>query len=89
MFTLFALSDNPEIDYNKTKTLLFKSLLFVSSCRFNDSKVIMLKLLIISLFVCSVYGYFTLPGICPEGVQLQGEFRLTDVSFLVYQSSSA
>ncbi|KAJ8714192.1 hypothetical protein PYW08_007812 [Mythimna loreyi] len=46
----------------------------------------MLKLLIISLFVCSVYGYFTLPGQCPENVQLQEEFRLADFYNKWYQA---
>ncbi|XP_075982762.1 insecticyanin-A-like [Anticarsia gemmatalis] len=39
----------------------------------------MLKLIsVLILFVSSVFGYFTLPGKCPENVQLQSEFRLAD-----------
>ncbi|XP_035449281.2 insecticyanin-A-like [Spodoptera frugiperda] len=48
----------------------------------------MFKILIFSILfcVCSVYGYFTLPGKCPENVQLQGEFRLADFYNKWYQA---
>lgn len=44
----------------------------------------MLKLIFTVFFlcVCSTFGYFTLPGKCPENVQLQTEFRLADVSIV-------
>ncbi|PZC77809.1 hypothetical protein B5X24_HaOG202920 [Helicoverpa armigera] len=47
----------------------------------------MLKLFIL-LFVsvCGVYGYFTLPGKCPENVQLQEEFRPADFFNKWYQA---
>uniref|UniRef100_A0A2A4JTF5 Lipocalin/cytosolic fatty-acid binding domain-containing protein n=1 Tax=Heliothis virescens TaxID=7102 RepID=A0A2A4JTF5_HELVI len=47
----------------------------------------MLKFIIL-LFVsvCGVYGYFTLPGKCPENVQLQEEFRPADFFNKWYQA---
>lgn len=38
----------------------------------------MLTIVILSLFLYSVSGYFTLPGKCPENVTLQKDFKLPD-----------
>ncbi|KAF9407329.1 hypothetical protein HW555_012609 [Spodoptera exigua] len=48
----------------------------------------MFKIIILSIFlsVYSAYGYFTLPGKCPENVQLQEEFRLADFFNKWYQA---
>ncbi|CAB3249411.1 unnamed protein product [Arctia plantaginis] len=40
---------------------------------------------VLFLCVCSTFGYFTLPGKCPENVQLQTEFRLADFFNKWYQ----
>ncbi|XP_059048605.1 insecticyanin-A-like [Achroia grisella] len=46
----------------------------------------MLKLLCFSLFVYSASGYFTLPGKCPENVDVPNDFKLADFYGKWYQA---
>ncbi|KAI8424826.1 hypothetical protein MSG28_006755 [Choristoneura fumiferana] len=46
----------------------------------------MLKTTIFISLICCVYGYFTLPGKCPENVNLKEDFRLAEFYNTWYQT---